>query len=223
MGLLNKITDYLSSGGNKDKKLNHTIIQLKLLNTRLTKQAKKLDQSSQLARRKAIDFRKKGNLDSSKVQMKAHLQTQAWKNNIENFQLKLEGLQYKLEQSKAVKDVAGILVDVASAIKGLSQSVSTPEISEVLEKIDLGISDFDVIQEVASEGMEQLGATDQVSDEAVEKALEEVDAEIEVETENALPSASKGALDELVRGLQDLKQSERSDIKRKGSSEDKKP
>ncbi len=213
LGLLNKINDWLASasGGNKDKKLRTALTQLKLVNTRLTKQALIQNRRAQQARRLAVDLRKKGEIDASKIQMKASLQSQAWTNSIENFKLKLEGLQFKLEQSKAVKDVAAILVDVAGTIQGLSQSVSMPDITKALEDIDLGISEFDVTQEVAAEGMEQMGTADQIPDEAVEKALEEVDAEIREETHNALPSAGIGAIDELDRELQALKQGARTD------------
>ncbi len=223
MGLFNKINDWLSSslGGNKEKKLRTAITQLKLLNTRLTKQAMSQNRMAQYTKRKAIELRKKGDIDGSKVQMKASLQSQAWANNIENFKLKLEGLQFKLEQSKAIKDVAAILVDVAATMQGLSKSVSMPDITKSLEDIDLGISNFDITQEVAAEGMEQLGATDQIPDEDVEKALEEVDAEIEVETENALPSAGKAPMDELERELQSLKQTNPPEVPKKDSSSPK--
>ncbi len=208
MGLLNKITDWLGSGfgGNRDKKLRTALTQIKLLNTRLTRQENIQNLKSQQTRRKAIELRKKGEMDASKIQMKASLQSQAWANNIENFKLKLEGLQFKLELSKAVKDVAAILVNVAGVLQGLSLSVKMPDITKALEDIDLGISDFDVTQEVAAEGMESMGASDQIPDEAVEKALEEVDAEIRVETDNALPSAGKGKVEDLERELQELKQ-----------------
>ncbi len=223
MGLLNKINDWLgsASGGNKDKKLRTALTQLKLVNTRLTKQALVQNRRAQQSRRLAIDLRKKGEMDASKIQMKASLQSQLWGNSIEKFKLKLEGLQFKLEQSKAMKDVAGILVSVAGTLQGLSQSVSMPDITKALEDIDLGISDFDVTQEVAAEGMEQLGTADQVPDEAVEKALEEVDAEIRVETDNALPSAGMGAMDDLERELQALKQGERAESDKKEPTEPK--
>ncbi len=209
MGTLKKFAGWVGgTGGSKDDKTISTITKLKVFNKRLTVQARHLDQKSQLARRKAIEFRKKGDNNGSRMQMKSHLQMQAWKNNIEGFQLKLEGLQYKLEQAKAMKDVSGILTSIASTIQGLSQSVSAPEISQLVEKIDLNISDFDVTQEVASEGMENLGSTDQISDAALDKALEEVDAEISAETGTALPSAGAGKISELEKEIQKLKQNE---------------
>ncbi len=210
MGTLKKFAGWVGgsdSGGRGDKTLS-TITKLKIFNKRLTVQSRQLDQKSQLARRRAIELRKKGDNNGARMQMKAHLQMQAWKNNIENFKLKLEGLQYKLEQAKAMKDVSGILQSIASTIQGLSQSVSAPEISQLVEKIDLNISDFDVTQEVAAEGMENLGSTDQITDNAVDKALEEVDAEISAETGTALPSAGSGKISELEKEIQKLKQNE---------------
>src|SRR5271157_1091060 len=164
MGTLKNFAGWMSGNkGGKDTTLS-VLTKLKIFNKRLSRQATQLNMKSQRARAKAIDLRKKGDTAGSKMQMRAHLQMQAWKNNIENFQLKLDGLQYKLEQAKAVNDVESILKNVAGVITVLQKTVSAPEISQIISQIDLGISDFDATQEVAAEGMEDMGATDQISD-----------------------------------------------------------
>ncbi|HMF30603.1 MAG TPA: Snf7 family protein [Candidatus Lokiarchaeia archaeon] len=191
--------------GGKDTTLS-VLTKLKIFNKRLSRQATQLNMKSQRARAKAIDLRKKGDTAGSKMQMRAHLQMQAWKNNIENFQLKLDGLQYKLEQAKAVNDVESILKNVAGVITVLQKTVSAPEISQIISQIDLGISDFDATQEVAAEGMEDMGATDQISDDQVDLALDEVDAEIMAETGTQLPSAGSGKISDLEKEIQKLKQ-----------------
>lgn len=206
MGTLKKFAAWASGNSSSKDSALSVITKLKIFNKRLTRQATQLNMKSQRARVKAIDLRKKGDTAGSKMQMRASLQMQTWKNNIEGFQLKLDGLQYKLEQAKAVKDVSGILQNIAGTIQGLQKSVSAPEISQIISQIDLGISDFDATQEVAMEGMEDMNATDQISDDAVDLALEEVDAEIMAETGTALPSAGSGKIGELEKEIQKLKQ-----------------
>jgi|SRR5271157_3604522 len=206
MGTLKNFAGWMSGNkGGKDTTLS-VLTKLKIFNKRLSRQATQLNMKSQRARAKAIDLRKKGDTAGSKMQMRAHLQMQAWKNNIENFQLKLDGLQYKLEQAKAVNDVESILKNVAGVITVLQKTVSAPEISQIISQIDLGISDFDATQEVAAEGMEDMGATDQISDDQVDLALDEVDAEIMAETGTQLPSAGSGKISDLEKEIQKLKQ-----------------
>jgi TolA-binding protein len=194
------------SGDKKSKdKVRSVLTKLKLLNTRLTKQANKMNMSSSRARTKAVELRKKGDIEGSKTQMRTSLQMQAWKNNIENFQFKLDTLTYKLEQVQSVKEVSGILQNIAGIFQGLQKSMSIPEISDSIAKIDLGIGDFEGIEEVAMDGMEDMGTTDQVSDDAVNLALEEVDAEIMADSSSKLPSPGSGKISDLEKEIEKLR------------------
>ncbi len=216
MGTLKKFANWLAGDGSpgsgskiRGKKGNATqmITKLKIFNKRLARQAKSLNFKSTTARRKAIDARKKGDIEGSKMQMRHALQFGKWKNGIEAFQLRLEGLQYKLEQGKAMSDIQGILQGIAGTVLGLKHQISTPEITELIKQIDLGIQDFDTAAEVAAEGMEGLTVDTEVSDAQVEEALAQVDAEMMVEHGEALPSPEVGvSTEELEEELRRLKE-----------------
>jgi len=87
-------------------------------------------------------------MNGSKIYMESSLQSKKWGLGIDNYVLQIQGLQFKLEQAKSVNDVAEILKGVAASVASLQKSVSAPQISELVEQIDIGIQDFDVVQEM---------------------------------------------------------------------------
>ncbi|MHA1733506.1 MAG: hypothetical protein ACTSU5_16280 [Promethearchaeota archaeon] len=216
MGTLKKFANWLAgestSGGTKIRRgkkgnVSAMITKLKLFNKRLQRQARSLGNKSNLARRRAVDARKKGDIDGSKMQMRHSLQFAKWKNGVEAFQLRLEGLQYKLEQAKAVGDIQGILQGIVGTVAGLKKQISAPEISNLIKEIDIGIEDFDTAAVATAEGMDGLTVDTEIDDGQVEDALAQVDAELMVEQGAALPSPEVGVnTDELEEELRSLKE-----------------
>ncbi len=128
--------------GIKPKELPSIIVFIKILKKRISVQARLLDQKSQLARRKAIELLNSGDSNNARLQMKNCLQKQAWRRNIEDSQLELEGMQSELEQTKDMKDVASILANIARTIQSLSQTVSAPEITKIIDVFRRRFSDW---------------------------------------------------------------------------------
>ncbi|GAF68373.1 unnamed protein product [marine sediment metagenome] len=208
MGSLKKFANWLGGGTSRGKNTaTSSITKLKVFIKRLQRQSSKLNSQSKIARRKAVDLRKKGDLSSSRLQMKSALQSSKWAQGIDNYVLQIQGLQFKLEQAKSINDVGEILKGVAASIAGLQQSVNAPQISELVEKIDIGIQDFDVVQEMTEDGLESMQVSE-VTEEDVDAALAEVDSEISVETGQALPSAAEGEgkISDLEKEIQRLKE-----------------
>ncbi len=116
MDYLKIFEDWAQNMSNRDleRQITQIVKRINVLNKHLKKQIKRLDEVSQDARQKAMDLRKKGDENNSRMQMKAHLQMQAKKNNIENTQLKLDGFQYELGISHAIEQVPGILAKIVS-------------------------------------------------------------------------------------------------------------
>ncbi len=93
----------------KNPQLRAIIISCSTFYKRSLRTASDYDHKSQHARRRAIKLRRKGENDGSRMQMKTHLQMQAWKNNIENFALKLEDLCQNFEVAHTMTEVSKIL------------------------------------------------------------------------------------------------------------------
>jgi hypothetical protein len=207
MGSLKKFANWLGGGSGSGGKnpATRSITKLKVFVKRLQRQSAKLNSQAKVARRKAVDLRKQGDMNGSKIYMKSSLQSKKWGLGIENYVLQIQGLQFKLEQAKSVSDVTEILKGVASSISSLQNSVSAPQISEIVEQIDIGIQDFDVVQEMTEDGLTTMNVSE-VTEEDVTSALAEIDSEISVETGQALPAAGEGKISEIEKEIQRLKE-----------------
>jgi len=204
MGSLKSFADWLSGNKNTPAKM---VTKLSIFQKRLQRQSAKLNSQARIARRKAIEFRKKGDVSASRVHMRSCLQQQNWAVGIDNYVLQIQGLQFKLEQAKAVGDINEIMKGIAKVVSQLQTVVSAPQISELIEEIDMGMQDFDVMQEMTASGMESMQVSTEVTDADIDKALQEVDAEISIETGESLPSAvGDSKISELENEIKRLKE-----------------
>ncbi|MBD3194145.1 MAG: hypothetical protein GF317_03760 [Candidatus Lokiarchaeota archaeon] len=205
MGFLKDISSWLS-GGKKDDSLRSASIKLKVFNKRLMRQVKKLEMSAKLARDKAVRLRKQGDMSGSKFHARNYLQVKKQARAIDTFRTNLEGLMFKLEQANAVSDVAGIMKGIATSVSSLKTQLSLPQLTQMMNEIDIDMQDFEVTQEIASEGIEGVTIDTQVTDDQVDDVLGEIDAEINVEMTGSLPSVtSNEKIDELEKELNRLK------------------
>ncbi|MHA1987431.1 MAG: Snf7 family protein [Promethearchaeota archaeon] len=208
MGFLKDISKWVS-GGRKTDSVRSASIKLKVFNKRLMRQTKKLEISAKLARDKAVNMRKQGDLDGSKFHARNYLQVKKQARAVEMFRTNLEGLQFKLDQANAVKDVSQIMTGIAQSLAVLKNQFSIPQIQEIMSQIDIDMEDFAVTADIATEGMDNITIDTAVTDSDVGEILGEIDAEIQVEMGAALPSAaSDEKIAELEKELNRLKSDE---------------
>ncbi|MHA1931800.1 MAG: Snf7 family protein [Promethearchaeota archaeon] len=208
MGFLKDISKWLS-GGKKTDSVRSASIKLKVFNKRLMRQTKKLEITGKLARDKAVNLRKQGDLDGSKFHARNYLQVKKQARAVEMFRTNLEGLQFKLDQANAVKDVSQIMTGIAQSLAVLKNQLSVPQMQEIMSQIDIDMEEFAVTADIATEGMDSISIDTAVSDSDVGEVLGEIDAEIQVEMGAALPSAaSDEKIAELEKELNRLKSDE---------------
>ena len=209
MGFLKDISKWLSGGKKGKDNIRSASVKLKVFNKRLMRQTKKLEISAKLARDKAVNLRKQGDMDGSKFHARNYLQVKKQSRAIEQFRTNLEGLQFKLEQATAVKDVSNIMTGIAQSLSALKNQLSLPQMTEIMSQIDIDMEEFAVTTDIATEGMEGITIDTAVSDTDVNEVLGEMDAEIQVEMGVALPSAgSDEKIAELEKELNRLKSDE---------------
>ncbi|MHA2037776.1 MAG: Snf7 family protein [Promethearchaeota archaeon] len=208
MGFLKDISKWLS-GGRKTDSVRSASVKLKVFNKRLMRQTKKLEITAKLARDKAVNLRKQGDLDGSKFHARNYLQVKKQARAVEFFRTNLEGLQFKLDQANAVKDVSQIMTGIAQSLAVLKNQLSVPQMQEIMSQIDIDMEEFAVTADIATEGMDSISIDTAVSDTDVTEILGEIDAEIQVEMGAALPSAaSDEKIAELEKELNRLKSDE---------------
>ncbi|TKJ21800.1 MAG: hypothetical protein CEE43_08910 [Promethearchaeota archaeon Loki_b32] len=201
MGFLKDISKWLSGGKSKDGPRS-AAIKLKVFNKRLMRQTKKLEISAKLARDKAVNLRKQGDLDGSKFHARNYLQVKKQARAVEMFRTNLEGLLFKLEQANAVKDVSQIMTGIAQSLATLKSQLSVPQMTQLMSQIDIDMEEFAVTADIATDGMDSISIDTAVMDSDVSEVLGEIDAEIQVEMGVALPSAASGASDEKIAELE---------------------
>jgi len=203
------MSKWLSGGRSKGDTVRQASIKLKVFNKRLLRQAKKLETTAQQAKDKAIRLRRQGDLKGSEFHARNHLQIKKQARAVDSFRTNLEGLQFKLEQASAVKDVADIMGGIQTSLAQLKSQLSLPQITEMMKNIDMDMEDFEVTQEIAAEGMEGIALDSAVSDSDVKSFLGEIDSEIQVEMGGELPSVvPEGKISELEKELDRLRQND---------------
>jgi hypothetical protein len=208
MGFLKDLSGWLSGGKKKDNVRSATV-KLKVFNKRLMRTTKKMEMSAKLARDKAVNLRKQGDMQGSEFHARNYLQVKKQARAIDLFRTNLEGMVFKLEQAHAVKDVAEIMKGIASSLGALKSQLSIPQLTELMTSIGVDMEDFAVTEEITSDGIDDIMVDTAVTDNDVKDVLGEIDAEIQVEAGVQLVSPpSDEKIAELEKELNRLKSDE---------------
>jgi len=194
------------SGGKKKNTVRSATVKLKVFNKRLTRQVKKMEMTAKQARDKAVRLRKAGDMEGSEFNARNYLQVKKQARAIDRFRTNLEGMVFKLEQANAVKDISVIMQGIATSLGMLKSQLSVPQLTELMTEIGVDMEDFEVTQEITSDGIDDMTLDTAVTDSQVKEILGEIDAEIQVEVGGALPSIdTNGKVKELEDELNKLK------------------
>jgi len=205
MGFLKDMSNWLS-GGKKQDTVRSATVKLKVFNKRLMRQTKRMEITAKQARDKAVKLRKSGDMEGSEFHARNYLQVKKQARAIDHFRTNLEGMVFKLEQANAVKDISNIMTGIAASLGALKSQLSVPQLTEMMTEIGIDMEDFEVTQEITSDGIDSMTLDTAVSDGQVKDILGEIDAEIQVEVGGALPSIDPdGKVKELEEELNKLK------------------
>jgi len=205
MGFLKDMSKWLS-GGKKTDSVRSATVKLKVFNKRLARQTRKMEMTSKLARDKAVKLRKAGDMDGSEFHARNYLQVKKQARAIDHFRTNLEGMVFKLEQANAVKDISVIMHGIATSLGALKSQLSVPQLTDLMTTIGIDMEDFSVVEEITSDGIDDMTLDTAVTDKQVMEILGEIDAEIQVEVGGALPSVDPdGKVKELEEELNKLK------------------
>jgi archaellum component FlaC len=179
------------------------LTKMRLLNKRLQKQSKKMKAESEKCREKARDYLTRGEEEAAKEFLLQSMNYKKWAEGIDKFQIKIESLSMRLQQSRLVADFGEITKELATSLTGLSNNVSAPEIQKYMQEIDLNIGDYVKVQEQVTPkiGEQSIGTT---KPEDLEMAFSELSAEASL-VSGKLPNATSETIAELEKELEKLK------------------
>ena len=214
MGSLRQLAEWLSDGFKDEPQTTSPLIKIKVFTKRLQRQIGKMEIKERLAKKRAIEARRTGDIKGSKLHMKSSLQYRKWAYSTENFRMRMEGVQVKLEQAKIMGQFSKVAVDIGSTLQGLQSQVKMPEIQKMLAEVDLGFGSMEAIMQETTSQLEtgENISTTGISEAEVETALAEVDATIGIEEGLALPTVpssetAESQIDNLEDEIKKLKSS----------------
>ena len=183
MGAWKKFVNWL-----KGTNLNDLIFKVDVFTRKLDRQRKQLEKEARTNRNKAKKYQMDGNSDGARLYAEHYVRYQKWAMGVDSYRLHIMNLLMKLKQSQAVAETAKILNGITRALGALKSSVRTQNIAQLVDNIDSQIEHFEMTQEVAQGGLEEITVSTEVTDSDVAKTMEEINQEIAVETGVALPS-----------------------------------
>jgi len=172
----------------KGTNLNDLIFKIDVFTRKLDRQRKQLEKEARTNRNKAKKYQMEGNSDAARLYAEHHVRYTKWATGVDSYRLHIMNLLMKLKQSQAVAETAKILSGITRALGGLKNSVRTQNVAQLVDTIDGQIEHFEMAQEVAQGGLEEITVSTEITDSDVQKTLEEINQEIAVETGVALPT-----------------------------------
>ncbi len=182
MGAWNRFKSWLKGSGLQD-----LIFKVDVFTRKLDRQRKQLENEARKNRAQAKKYQLDGESDAARLHAEHYVKYRKWANGVAAYRLHIVNLLMKLKQTQAVAETAKILASINRTLGSLKNSVRTQSIASLVENIDSQIEHFEVTQEVAQEGLEEISVSTEVTDSDVNKTMEEINQEIAVETGVALP------------------------------------
>ncbi|UYP45192.1 hypothetical protein NEF87_001477 [Candidatus Lokiarchaeum ossiferum] len=215
---MKKFAEWLSGGFSDEEQTTSPLIKIKVFNKRLARQIRKIEVQEKMAKKRAIDARKSGDIAGSKLHMKNSLQYRKWGHSTEHFRMKIENIQFRLQQAKVMGQFNEVAEDIVGTLQGLQLNVKMPEMVKMLKEMDLGFGSMDAMMDTTTSQLEQSeGATSEteVSDSEVENALAEIDTEMSMDSVMALPSVPisdepEAQIEDLEEEIKKLKESRKN-------------
>jgi charged multivesicular body protein 2A len=209
MGVFKDLIDWANGKDKMDKDgLMEASIQLNIVIKRLRRQERKLQKQADIAKRRVMKAREDGDTMNAKNMARNYLQVKKQVNMINNFQYKIQNLQFKLDQAKLMGDLGSVMKGVGDSLSYLKAYMNVPDMAEMFYQLDEGLTKVDISTEMISEGMEEVSVDSQVEDKEVDKFLSEVDEELGVEVAETLPQVNDDKIKSLEKELDELKSKE---------------
>lgn len=193
------------SSGSKKSQKSH-ILNLKVVQRRLARSQRKLENQQRQTEKKVRAAIQKGDMDSARMYAKDVVRSKKWALGYQSLTSKIDGLIFKLERADAVQSIAGEMKGVAGALRQVNMELNLPEIENVVNDLNAsldGIEDKSEIMEDAVDGLFEMDT----NEEDVDSLLQEYGADVGVSVSTELPTA-RSSTSELEAEIEALRKEE---------------
>ncbi len=178
-----KIVRWLGGG----KSTRDYIIDLKMVNKRLARSAKKLETDEKKLQRKTRDAMKRGLMDQARLYASNVARNRKWVYSYTRLTTRIEGIVFRLEQADSVQQLASELKGMAGALREVNASLNAPEISALVEDLENSFEGIEMTTDMMDEDFENMMSLD-VDETEVDKIMGEIGTEIGLGAETGLPT-----------------------------------
>jgi len=203
---LRDLIGWLVGGGKSSRGSRDHILNLKLVNRRLTKSQRKLENQERKTERKIRTAIQKGDMQSARMYAQDTVRSRKWARGYQSLLSKIDGLIFKLERAEAVQDIASEMKGVARSLIDANASLNLPEIDSLVGDMNEALEGIDDTSEIMEESMDSLFASDTDEGE-IDSLLGEYGAEVGIAASSGLPAPS-GQISELEKEIASLRKEE---------------
>lgn len=187
-------------------KLPQLIMKLEMICRKLEWEANKLERQAKTNRTKARAQRLEGNDEAAKVYVGHYLTFKNLELEFDAYRLGIEGFIVELKKNEAMGDVSKILGSLKYVVGSIKNRIRIPELSKTMDEIQQSLKHVSETKDLTEGRMLSITGVTEISPENIQKVLDELDHEIAVETEGALPQPST-KISELEKEIRKMKES----------------
>ena len=189
-----------SKGGSQSKREN--LLNLKMVNRRLSRSMKKLENQERLTERKIRAAVQKGDMQAARMYAQDTVRSRKWARGYQSLISKIDGLIFKLERAEAVTDLSKEMKGVAKTLINANQALNLPEIDRMVMDMQGALDGIEETSEVMEESVDSLFEQDTDQTE-VDNLLHEygVEAGVTASAELPMPSSKVSELEKEIEAL----------------------
>ncbi len=198
--------NWLVSGNSGKQSNREHLLNLKMVNRRLNKSMKKLDNTERQTERKIRQAIEKGDMQAARMYAQDTVRSRKWSRGYQSLISKIDGLLFKLERADAVQNIAGEMKGVAKTLINANHALNLPEIDHLVGDMQKALDGIEETSEIMEDSMDNLFESD-TDETEIDNLLTEYGVEVGLTASAGLPLPSTKTSD-LEKEIEALRKEE---------------
>jgi len=200
---MKKFIKFIKGKGNLEK----LILNIDIFTKNLERQRKKMLAEARKNFERAREYRLEGEDESAKLYLEHYVRNKKMAYGVDRYRLNIVNLLNQLKQAQAHNQTALALMSIQQNLAGMEQNLELPTLQALMAGINQTFQQFKLSGELMHEKMEEQQKVDtQVSQDDLESAFSELDADIGLDTGIHLTKAADGKVSKLEDEIKKLRE-----------------
>ncbi len=195
--------------GKSDKSNRSHITNLKVVERRLERSKKKLENKERQNERKIRTALQKGDMEAARLYANDVVRSRKWARGYQSLVSKIDGLIFKLERTDAVQSLAGEMRSVANSLREASAALNMEGLDDTVKDLESTMENVDIASDMMEDSVDGLFSAD-IDESEVDNLLGEYGAEVGVTASTGLPTApvTNSKVSDLENEIEQLRKDE---------------